>query len=201
MILSDNSAPRLISRATQAADWLQTLPQHTWYVGAGVHRNATFTAQRSRNWLPHAFGLRARLRAFSFGYRVLPIPNRKGQSPKSSKSAASGYRRRPTRGGTTGSKRHYYLLPRYARHFPIGRRLLADDFGVAENHQHRFAAEAKSSGATPAQSGRTTAKLGTSQVLTIRAAPTFPEAPSALPWPRPSAHPRRPCFSTSPKDQ
>ena len=83
-------------------------PQHTWYVGVGVHRNATFTAQRSRHWLPHAFGLRARLRAFSFGYRVLPIPNRKGQSPKSSKSAASGYRRRPTRGGTTGSKGHYF---------------------------------------------------------------------------------------------
>ena len=38
--------------------------------------------------LPHAFGLNARLRAFSFGYRVMPIPNRNGQSPKSSKSAA-----------------------------------------------------------------------------------------------------------------
>ena len=47
-----------------------------------------FTAQRSRNWLPHAFGLNARLRAFSFGYRVVPIPNRNGQPPKSSKSAA-----------------------------------------------------------------------------------------------------------------
>ena len=47
-----------------------------------------FTAQRSRNWLPHAFGLNARLRPFSSGSRVLPIPNRHGQSPKSPKSAA-----------------------------------------------------------------------------------------------------------------
>ena len=108
MILSDNLRQRPNSRAAQACLRSLTLPQHTWYVGVGVHRNATFTAQQSRNWLPHAFGLRARLRAFSLGYRVLPIPNRKGQSPKSSKSAASGYRRRPTRGGTTGSKGHYF---------------------------------------------------------------------------------------------
>ena len=106
LVLSANSRQRLISRAAQAVDWLQPLPQHTWSVGVGVHRNATSTAQRGRNCLPHAFGLHARLRAFSFGYRVLPIPNRKGQSPKSSKSAASGYRRRPTRGGTTVSKGH-----------------------------------------------------------------------------------------------
>jgi hypothetical protein len=123
LILLDNSRHRLISRAAQDSLRLQPLPQHTWYVGVGVHRNATFTAQRSRNWLPHAFGLRARLRAFSFGYRVLPIPNRKGQSPKSSKSAASGYRRRPTRGGSTVLKdtTSNYLAKRNTS-------LLGDDF-------------------------------------------------------------------------
>ncbi len=51
------------------------LGRHTWYVGVGVLRNATSAAQRSRHGLPHAFGLSARLRAFSCGYRAMPIPH------------------------------------------------------------------------------------------------------------------------------
>ena len=181
LILSDNSRQ---PQSQPAIDWLQNSPQHTWYVGVGVHWNATSTAQRSRYWLPHAFGLHARLRAFSFGYRVLPIPKRNGQSPKSSKSAASGYRRRPTRGGTTGSKGHYFSRLRYAHDFPAGRRpprVPADDFGDCRSIPRPFAAEAKSSGATPALSGRTTPELRTSEVRPL--APPRPPPPPKHPLP------------------
>jgi hypothetical protein len=62
-------------------------PQHTWYVGAIAHRNPPHRLTKPVTGSPTRSG-NARLRAFSSGYRVLPIPNRHGQSPKSSKSAA-----------------------------------------------------------------------------------------------------------------
>jgi hypothetical protein len=74
--------------AIAATGQMPDVGQHTWYVGVSDQRIATLAAQRSRNWLPHAFGLSARLRAFSSGYRVVPIPDRNGHAPKSSKSAA-----------------------------------------------------------------------------------------------------------------
>ena len=91
-----------------------------------------FTAQRSRNWLPHAFGLRARLRAFSFGYRVMPIPNRNGQSPKSSKSAApaSAFARRVGALRVLKDNGFHDFAPRSTTSL-TGGGFLADDFGFA----------------------------------------------------------------------
>ena len=131
LIPSDNPRQRPIG---PTADWLPTTP--TYMVCRGYRPSkSNHAAQPSRYGLPHAFGLNARLRAFSSGYRVLPIPNRHGQSPKSPKSAASGYRRRPTRGGTTGFKRHLPPLLRFAHDmFPIGRFPPADFDSAEKQH-------------------------------------------------------------------
>ena len=122
-----------------------------------------FTAQRSRNGLPHAFGLNARLRAFSFGYRVVPIPNRNGQPPKSSKSDAPA---------TAVARRVGALLVlKYYYHNYLASRTVAslsgDDFlrtTSALPGKHWFTVEEKAPGATPACQGRTTEKLRVSEV-------------------------------------
>ena len=136
-----------------------------------------FTAQRSRNWLPHAFGLNARLRAFSFGYRVVPIPNRNGQPPKSSKSAAPA---------TAVARRvgALLVLKDYYHHYLASRTtasLSGDDFlrttsAIADTTPpYREIAR----NATTASQKPTTANLGRPKFDHSHSAPAFPAADSA----------------------
>ena len=63
-------------------------PQHPWYVGAIAHQNPTARLNQAVTGSPTRSGSTPDFELFPIGYRVLPIPNRHGQSPKSSKSAA-----------------------------------------------------------------------------------------------------------------
>lgn len=131
-------------------------------------RIATFAAQRSRNWLPHAFGLSARLRAFSSGYRVVPIPDRNGHAPKSSKSAAPA-KAVARRVGAQLPKGHLHDFAARYTGSPLPCRATTS-CGRLRRLPHHFTPSGKSSQRDhrPLQAG-TTAKLRTPVVLTTRA--------------------------------
>ena len=95
-------------------------PLHTWYVGVRRIDGDGFEAQQSPTTSPHVFGLSARLRAFSSGYRVASMTNRQLRPPKCAKSAAPGTAPpalRPHTCGVTGSPPHP-RAPGLAGRFP-----------------------------------------------------------------------------------
>ncbi len=57
-------------------------PLHTWYVEVRRIDGDGLEAQQSPTTSPHVFGLSARLRAFSFGYRVASMTNRQRTTKK-----------------------------------------------------------------------------------------------------------------------
>ena len=142
--------------------------------------------------LPHAFGLNARLRAFSCGYRVVPITNRNGQPPKSSKSAApaSAVARRV---GDYWFPKDTTSLIRSAKHYiPLGRRPWRTTSAIADYHA-ALPGKSQPRASGHIRPGRL--KLQTSEVTPVPS----PAADSAPPHPPSSAPHRRLLLQPPPK--
>ena len=181
IVLSDMPRQRPIGPAVQFRNGLPTTP--TYMVCRGYRPGKSHgTAQPSRHGLPHAFGLNARLRPFSSGYRVLPIPNRHGQSPKSPKSAAPATAVARRVGVTTVPEDHgfHHFAPRSTPSL-AGDGFLRTTSALPESPRVRW--ERKSVRRDPGPTGPD--DRGTSDVRssTTRAAAPTPPANSA---PRPA---------------
>ena len=106
-------------------------PQQPWYVGAIAHRNPTARLNQAVTGSPTRSGSTPDFELFPPAIG-LPVPNRHGQSPKSSKSAApaSAFARRVGALRVLKDNGFHDFAPRSTTSL-TGGGFLADDFGFA----------------------------------------------------------------------